>query len=306
MKKIDKTNKILSIIALVLFLITAFDYGVMRFINKNNKEFLLFANLDANKIENIEIYSPGNDILTLEKIHDKDGSNYSWRIKNINYFADKNVSDNLIKTIQELKSSETVSSNANNLSKYGLDDINATNVKLKNGEDVIAELLIGSKGFGFNSQFVRLPDQNKVYLISSNLEDQFKKQIDDFRDKTIVNKEATEIQKVLIAGIEIKDEGIKDEFAPFNASGFIDAGENTDEAETQPIEAFDIQIFIKDITEPITVKIGKITKSNNYLVTVDTVPGQMFTVSKYLIDEFYKYLQDAKAQEIVTAPVSEG
>ncbi|KKP38557.1 MAG: hypothetical protein UR28_C0015G0029 [Candidatus Peregrinibacteria bacterium GW2011_GWF2_33_10] len=281
MKTAVKYNIYLFITALVLVIFLLADYGFSVFGGKISSQQNLFPTFAKDTVNKIVIYIPGKDLIEIDK------NNNQWVLKNLNnYLADQDLMNNFLTSVQELKSSEVVSKNANNLKTYGLDDINAAHLKLSKNDSPLADIYIGKPGPSYNSQFVKLSGDNKVFLVNENLGNKLLKTADDLRDKTIIKIDPSLIKSLTIAGQQITDlTAANNKFNPLNANGFIDAGEKVEEDTTKEAEPFAINIVTTNKT--ITINVGKMDKNGNYFVTTSE-SNQMFTVNSYIIDELKK------------------
>ncbi|OGJ49554.1 hypothetical protein A2335_02110 [Candidatus Peregrinibacteria bacterium RIFOXYB2_FULL_32_7] len=279
MHKFKNINLIIAVITIFLIIFAIFDYGLFGLSIKKSKTTFFFQNLDTEQITAVAILNSKKENIEINKIEDQ------WIISVNNYLADQDVIKNLLDTIKNLKSSEIVSKNANNFEKYSLGDNNSVQVKLKVKDEIKAKFYIGTQGPNFNSQFFRIPEENKVFLIEENLSSKFDKTTDDFRDKTIVNINSEEIENVKINNTEVIDlQSISAKLNPLKANGLIDAGDEVLQAETQDLGPFDIEIKLKNKIEPIILHIGAKSQDNNYFVTTNFT-DQMYTVSSYIIDQ---------------------
>ncbi len=137
--------------------------GVLAFLkfspkSVENKPWLLETIDLVNKIE----ITIGQEKAILKKDND------NWLVvSEENSIADQEKIDKLLSGLKEVKKTDLVSQNKDNHSKYGLGEFQAINLKASQDDNLLLHLLIGMVGPDFESDYIRLPNEDKVYL--SNL-----------------------------------------------------------------------------------------------------------------------------------------
>ena len=109
-------------------------------------------------IDKIEIQTNNQKIILIKE-------NNSWQVASEkNLPADKNKIDRLLDSLRQLKKTELVSKNENYHHKFGLNQENAIELKVYQGENNFFSLLVGNAGPDFESDYIRFPQEKEVYL----------------------------------------------------------------------------------------------------------------------------------------------
>ncbi|MBM4188029.1 MAG: DUF4340 domain-containing protein [Gemmatimonadetes bacterium] len=94
--------------------------------------------------------------------------------------------------------SELVAEAASSHPRLGIDSAGAKRLQFRQGEQLQAEVLVGSRGSSWESAYLRLPGQNQVYQVKGRLFELIERQVDDWRDKRIAAVEPDSV-----VGVEI-------------------------------------------------------------------------------------------------------
>lgn len=144
---------------------------------------------DSADVKLINIKSPEGDI-SLEKEND------IWYVVNpVRYEANQNSVERIVSASERLKIGTPISENPEKFSKFDLDDSSSIKVRLNDGKKDY-EFLIGKLSSDFSHSYVRLKDEDKVYLAEGRLTYDFKKSTDNWRDKVILNLEPDQISEL--------------------------------------------------------------------------------------------------------------
>lgn len=150
---------------LISLIILVFSLGVFAYLKYqprlSKKETSNLFDLPVDKVNRIEI-DRNESTTNLIKLEGK------WKIENEDVEADEEKIANLIDGLTQLKISETVSVNPDNFSNFGVDQ-KATKVQLFDGDNKLAEVLVGRAGPSFSKTYFRLPDKDEVYLSNISL-----------------------------------------------------------------------------------------------------------------------------------------
>jgi hypothetical protein len=100
--------------------------------------------------------------------------------------ADAKLVDQLLQSVGDSAArSELVAESASSHARLGLDSTTARRLTVRQGDRVVAELLLGSRGAGYGSVHVRRPGEAASYLTAGGLADVADRPLDDWRDKVI-------------------------------------------------------------------------------------------------------------------------
>lgn len=103
----------------------------------------------------------------------------------------------LLEDINSLTIDSLVSSNPDNFDTYEASDSSPT-VVLENNLGERQELILGTNASQIGTIYLRPTDEDKVYLVETNLRNQVTKTSDDWRDKTIAFFTEDEIDSIVI------------------------------------------------------------------------------------------------------------
>ncbi len=148
------------------------------------------AKLDVDSINKIELERKGENI-NIDKIDNK------WKIEDTkNFFVTEQIIGTALDTLREAKDSEILLVSENNKKKdeFEVNKENGCKVILKNGEEILAEFIIGKNGSDFNSSYIAEINFDSTYLIKANLRSAFDH--DNWYDKTIFSFEKDKVNKI--------------------------------------------------------------------------------------------------------------
>ena len=117
-------------------------------------------------------------------------------------------------------------------------------------------ILVGSPGSRYGTAFVRLPDEDEVYLLTGNLRSQVTRPLDDWRNKRVASVDTTAVWRIEVErdeggfSLERADSlwvleggtnanlssvrGILGEMARLDASGFHEEGDSLPAGKANP------------------------------------------------------------------------
>ncbi len=135
-------------------------------------------------------------VITLKKEND------SWKVISPEgevFTADKNAASNLIAELNRMKPESVVATSKEKWGQFEVTDSLGTNVKLLKGNDVIADIYIGKFSFSQPrkmTSYVRLAGDKEVYGVNGFLSMTFNRDLDSFRDKTVISSSAGDWAKL--------------------------------------------------------------------------------------------------------------
>jgi len=130
------------------------------------------------------------------RIFKKEGK---WVLGKEAYTADQTKVSSLEKKMSEFALSDLVSKKEF-YERFDLTDDKAVSVTVKGEGKVLREILIGKKSQASDQSFVKLPGKPEVYLAGNNLADDFSRNIDALRDRTISASTIDSIDSVSVKG----------------------------------------------------------------------------------------------------------
>jgi len=118
-----------------------------------------------------------------------------WKIGDEGYPADREAVANLEKSLNHLVLTDLIAEQPP-YGRYDLSPERAVHVKVKSETNILREIQVGKASSTQRHTYVRLGDSPAVYLASGNLAADFRKSIDDLRDRQIANLAADTVQEI--------------------------------------------------------------------------------------------------------------
>lgn len=144
--------------------------------------------VNAGDIEEIRIALKGGDTTTLKKTDD------TWQIvEPVQAKADNSEVSNMASSLASLDVQRVVDEAAADLAPFGLSEPHLEVSFRTKGQTTFRRLLIGEKTPTGGDVYVKQPDSARVFLVSSFVDDTFKRTAFDLRDKTILALERDKI-----------------------------------------------------------------------------------------------------------------
>lgn len=109
--------------------------------------------------------------------------------------ADPNAIQQLIDILGDMKVGNVISDNPANQIKFQVDTLTGYTVSLYSGDNLLSAVVIG-KMADYMHTYVRLRDQDKVYIADGMMSHLFNRAPSDWRDKTIFDLSTTQVQSV--------------------------------------------------------------------------------------------------------------
>lgn len=153
-----------------------------------------FTSVTADEIEQIEIKSADGETTRVQKTDAK------WNLVSpVQTAADESEVTAMTTSLAALDIQRVVEDNATDLKQYGLEPARIEVSFRKKGETQDRRLLLGEKTPTGGDLYARLPDQPRVFLVSSFIDTTFDKNTFALRDKSIISVEREKIDRVEIA-----------------------------------------------------------------------------------------------------------
>jgi hypothetical protein len=150
---------------------------------------------DSDKIDKIHLFPKHGKEMELNK----NGSTWTISHNGVGYPADNAVIKDLINSLNPLKTESVVSSNPIRYKDFELEDSTSTRVKLMQGSELIADLLIGKLEMSSNqnmSTFVRLVNDKVVYSVGGYLSWIVNRELDSYRSHVVIEGNKSDWSKL--------------------------------------------------------------------------------------------------------------
>ncbi len=194
----SKKNLILGGVLIILIALAYLYQGPLKKWQASLGEAENFlARVDLDKISKIEITKEGKTI-TLERVGDPSASSGQVKLKiggTKDFYASKNIADNLISSLKEAGKSELelASSNKEKKSEFETDE-SGTAVKIYEGDNLKADFIVGKFGSDFASSYISRPGADSTYRVKGGLSGAINQ--DEWRDTAIFSSDKEKINKI--------------------------------------------------------------------------------------------------------------
>ncbi len=193
-KKLNTT--ILVIILGVLIALAIISQIISNHRGDRNFKRLLF-DTDTTKISSIIIKTK----LAKEDVEIvKDGKLWHVKAKGKIYSVDQGIARSMVLEIYNMRAERLAAMDKSEWVKYQVTDTLATHVKVKQGNKLVADFLVGKFSYSQNPQkfntFIRLSKEDEVYAVDGFLAMTFSKRLDDLRNKVLVSVPSAQITKI--------------------------------------------------------------------------------------------------------------
>lgn len=272
--------------------------------------------IDQDKIDKMELTYMGQTI-TFKKSKDE------WRIMPEGYLASKTWAESIVPLFSQQRKFELIS-NYPSYSRYGLEGKNLREIKVYADNKQVRHLYLGNFSSKGSQNYVRFPDDKKIYQTTDNLTTKFYDNKDRYREKTIYETNVPDItsvhftfmdnDKVKLTKKEVEAESSEDGDEAKKEKKEIwvnEAGEEVDKKDllqtlqriqateflTQSIEELkkedkmmEIAVYTKDGSE-ILLTFLKNKRENNRYWAYSNMRDESFAVSSYKTERLIKNFQ---------------
>jgi Domain of unknown function (DUF4340) len=153
----------------------------------------LFTSLEADDIEEVQVKSADGETTRLQKT---DGN---WQlVEPVKTAADTNEITSIASSLASLEIQRVVDENPSDLKQYGLEPARVEVGFRATGEKELRRVQIGEKTPTGSDLYARLPDQKRVFLVSSFLDSTFNKNTFALRDRRILV-----FDRAMVDGLEL-------------------------------------------------------------------------------------------------------
>jgi len=315
-----RKNRI-AIGAMVFFLLLALLAWAVNQRNRpsTSSEELPTIELDKAAITALEITRPGDDLVVLSKSDD------GWRVTQpLEAAADRNNVESALNRLGELRISRVVATNPDKYARLQVDDENAVQVVVKDGDTIRSTLKIGKYGDGMT--MVRVEERSEVFGASGSLRYAFDRELKAWRDRNIVSVKADDVQSIRFenatGAFAFEREGdtwqategqkALGEFDPTQVTGRLStaarliatdfAPDDTSDARTGLTEpTATVSITLAEDPEPIVLELGASTDEGDEHYLRRQGNPTTYVISQYLAD---RLRPDASAFETPEAPAA--
>src|SRR5690606_15491861 len=188
-----RTTSILFGIFVVLSLVAVF-FGSDTAERRRSESVTNAPLLRASQLEQVDriLFSPAGS--ESYELHRSAGGH--WMIEE--YRVSRSEEERLMTALREFPRGDMVSRNKDNWANYGLTDESASRIILKNGDQDIATLFLGSSGPSYQSVYVRSGLQADVHLVSTQVGDYLRYDADRWKNREMFLVEEEEIRAITV------------------------------------------------------------------------------------------------------------
>ncbi|PLX14853.1 MAG: hypothetical protein C0599_18020, partial [Salinivirgaceae bacterium] len=195
LKKFNNKTLIIILVSLIVLV------GIVQIVSmqKGERNFRAYlAQVDTASVNKIELIGFETEPIIFEQ------KARNWQVTQGNKIAkaDKYSIDNIMKSLADLKVKKRVGVKAEQWEKYEVTDSLGTRMKVYEDGELSADLMIGrfsykrmGQGFAMSTN-ARLTDEDEVYTVEGQLSMTVKRDFNGFRDKTLLQIPAADIQSV--------------------------------------------------------------------------------------------------------------
>jgi hypothetical protein len=187
----NKKNLLLGgILGILLILAFVYNGPFEEWKSELGKPSNFLAGLEVSDISKIEIIG-GDKEINIDKIGE------AWKIEGTkDFYLETVIADTVITTIEDAIESDLVLVSENNekKSEFETNEKIGYKIKLKNGEKVLAEFVVGKSGTEINSSYLAQSDSDNTYLVKADLRTAFVR--DDWYNKSILSLDKEKISKI--------------------------------------------------------------------------------------------------------------
>ncbi len=187
----SRKNIILGIILIILVAVAYIYQGPWQeWRAKKNEAKNFLSGVDVEAVDRIEITRNGQTT-ALVKIDDR------WKVDGTkDFYVKESVADNLINSLKDAVKAEVelVSANKDKKSSFETDEANGIQIVLKQGEDKVADFIVGKTANDYRRVYISQPDKNETYLLKAGLRSAVAQS--EWRDKTIFSSPKDKITKI--------------------------------------------------------------------------------------------------------------
>jgi len=203
MKKINNKILVLGLAGLIGIFVISKLFRSPKLEGNIRKELV---SIDTADVTELRMASAGDQPKVVRLVKEKNVWTVSQDDKS--YPADKSIVDNLLTTVASLNAERMVSRKKDKWDSYNVGE-KSTDVSVYEGGKRTAGFRVGKTGFNQNPSsqqfgrqgieaftYVRLADEDEVYIVNGFLESTFNRGLNDWRDKSFLRFSSDDITKV--------------------------------------------------------------------------------------------------------------
>jgi len=295
MKKINNKILVIGLAGLVAIFVISKIFRSPRLEGNLRKELV---KLDTAEISEIRMTSSGDQPKLVKLIRAEN----KWTVvqDDKTYPADKSSVNNILSTVADLNAVRMVSRKKEKWDSYNVGE-KGTNVSVYVDGSPKAEFRVGKTGFNQNPTqqqfgrqgieaftYVRMTDEDEVYMVNGFLEASFNKSVNDWRDRSFLRFAPAEVSKVSFQYpadssfvLEKRD------------SVWVNGNENADKAK---VDAYVREFSYRSETS--FADTFSATSAPTYSIRFDGVSGTLATVEAWRQDTNW-YLRSSRQPDVV-------
>lgn len=208
-------NKLNTRALLILVLVLLVIVFVIKYFDakKGDRTFKSeLVTIDTSRVDEI-LFFPLNNVQETVNLK-KSGNHWELKLDDKYVKADSRVVNNLLTMLLNLKPERVAATNESQWDKYEVGDSTGVQVQIKQSGEVVSDLIIGKFSYqqpeagsqqqnpyqqqkGKMTSYVRLNKENEVYAVDGYLKMNFTMDMNNYRDKTLVNVSKNDITKLM-------------------------------------------------------------------------------------------------------------
>jgi hypothetical protein len=165
-------------------------YLVFKGTNKVHYQLPELKPIDVNTLTRIEITNSGQTITLIKK-------DDQWLIDSFGYPVEISTLNDITNDLKGLAITD-LASRSKNYTLYDLGKDKAIQVKAYRNDEVVRDFEVGKAASTYNHGFVKLKDDDRVFLASQIYRVHFDKNLKDFRSKQVMKLDKNEISEITI------------------------------------------------------------------------------------------------------------
>ncbi len=146
--------------------------------------------LNREDVDTVTIYRTSDTIVLVKR------SATEWTVNGRPAAPD--AVESLFKALSESSVAELAATNRASHSRMGIDSASGKRVRLVKGDRVLAELMVGNRGPGYQGAYVRNARADEVYLVRGDLANVVERYVDEWRDKRIADIDPDSVQEIRV------------------------------------------------------------------------------------------------------------
>jgi hypothetical protein len=120
----------------------------------------------------------------------------TWMVNG--HLASSQAVTDLFNGLKDTSRAELVAQSSTSHARLGVDSATGKRVELIQGGQVLASVIVGGRGPGWQGVYARRPGEDNVYLIRADLGNVVERQLDDWRDKLVAAVEPDSVREVRV------------------------------------------------------------------------------------------------------------